>query len=118
MADEPIRATLLLVTGERFEFPVDMEPAREAVRRAVRRPDSPFNPGVLEKLDDREIVVECLARIYGVLAKSAEGMFYITDDQGGRWGLPARNVLAARVHDPSQTGKRPKRVGFTLEDSP
>lgn len=117
MVDEkPFRMTVHLENGEEYSFPVYLEAARDNIRRAVEwQRDAPFSPAITQQLDDRDVVRYGVLRVFTQLLKGGgEGVFYMTDDDGAEWGIPARNVVALRLEDPtaSRTGKR---LGFAFE---
>lgn len=105
--ERPFKAMLMLGNGERLFFDVSVVVAKEDVTRFVMRPDSSLLPGVLAKLDDRAILLEGLLRYYGFVVRGGSGLFYMDDEEGRPWAVPARNVLALFVDDPSE--KRPQR---------
>lgn len=110
--DSPFTAVFLIATGERVEFRIPLDVAQHDVRRFIIDLD-PRMPA-LDRLDDREVLLEGLLRFYARIARNAVGTFFMDDPDGRPWVIPARNVVAFFLEDPHGRDRhlRRRELGF------
>jgi hypothetical protein len=116
VSDAGFRVIFVFVDGTEQGFPVSADAAREGVKRGALWREAPVPVEVIDKLDNREILLAATVRVYTHIARTGTGTYWMTDEDGREWGILARFVRAVRVEDPEATDRKGKKsVGFAFE---
>lgn len=127
MSDQPLQLVVVLASGRQV-FDLDLATARTLLADTAPPADGAQGADTATQAGDRADLQEQLVRHFaaglhmrGRHARTEgdpdlDTMLHVSDGDGGRWVIPARNILAIGVVDPSAPAESARAVTFGSEE--